>query len=633
MVASDGGDPSLNTSLLIAATILDSNDNDPEFVDFISPLNISENANKTTALFTVKAIDKDKDENAAIRYSITSTDSEVGYFDINSQTGDVTLNEMLDWETIKTHKITIEATDQGNPPRKISEEMVINVLDENDNEATFTDRSPQTLSIPEQPPVFNIAVVREAEDLDSEENSINFYYLAGGNGYGFFSVDQLSRNLSIIKELDREVNDNYELVIQVSEDDSLQPDGTTDWFGVQNNGAYMRVLVTVTDVNDNVPVFDEDGYRGDLGTDAQPNDGVVITTVHATDVDIDDTISYLITQGQYRDPDAVLTTENEQKFDIDPSSGEITLIKAISGINGGEYILTVNATDGLFSASTTVIITVISDEYRLTYYSTIPPDEFDRDAFSLELSKLLGNDSVVVVDKVEPHISPDDSSVKCKVTFHVISEDEAGNDEFATQTQVDSVLSDSSSNNFVNDFGLQSNTDTTVVEEVGISIENAIILISIIAVLALVLIGVIIAFSCVRSSYKRKSAVQKASDKAMGVVNGPSQGAALPNTNIYEGENPLFGENQFSAINIGFVDATEDDDLDENEVDAAYNEYQNNQNANKDDDDENDYDVDFPTSTDLVHNANLVAALNQANKGGGNLTTIFDQDDQDASGF
>ena len=42
VVASDGGDPSLNTSLEITATILDTNDNDPEFVDFISPLNISE---------------------------------------------------------------------------------------------------------------------------------------------------------------------------------------------------------------------------------------------------------------------------------------------------------------------------------------------------------------------------------------------------------------------------------------------------------------------------------------------------------------------------------------------------------------------------------------------------------------
>ena len=55
--------------------------------------------------------------------------------------------------------------------------------------------------------------------------------------------------------------------MQVSEEDNLVPDGKTEWFGVQNNGAYMRVLVTVTDVNDNPPVFDEEEYRGGIGTD------------------------------------------------------------------------------------------------------------------------------------------------------------------------------------------------------------------------------------------------------------------------------------------------------------------------------------------------------------------------------
>ena len=47
--------------------------------------------------------------------------------------------------------------------------------------------------------------------------------------------------------------------------------------------------------------------------------------------------------------------------------------------------------------------------------------------------------------------------------------------------------------------------------------------------------------------------------------------------------------------------------------------------------DNDDFDIDFPTSSDLVNNAHLVAALNQANKGGDNLTSIFDN--QDANAF
>ena len=36
----------------------------------------------------------------------------------------------------------------------------------------------------------------------------------------------------------------------------------------------------------------------------------------------------------------------QDKFDLDSESGEITLVNAITGVNGGEYVLSVQVTDG-----------------------------------------------------------------------------------------------------------------------------------------------------------------------------------------------------------------------------------------------------------------------------------------------
>ena len=58
---------------------------------------------------------------------------------MNPQTGDVTLLLELDRETEPQHNLTLQATDQGSPPKLDTALLTVIVLDFNDNAPRWTD--------------------------------------------------------------------------------------------------------------------------------------------------------------------------------------------------------------------------------------------------------------------------------------------------------------------------------------------------------------------------------------------------------------------------------------------------------------------------------------------------------------
>ena len=82
--------------------------------------------------------------------------------------------------------------------------------------------------------------------------------------------------------------------------------------------------------------------------------GTVIFQVRATDADYGN--NSLITYS-------LLPSEYPEKFSIDPSSGNITVIGILDRENKSEVTLRINATDGTFSVTSElfVIITDVND--------------------------------------------------------------------------------------------------------------------------------------------------------------------------------------------------------------------------------------------------------------------------------
>lgn len=77
--------------------ILDLNDNAPKFTKDSFTSFVKETADINDVILRVGALDRDAGENAALRFSIMSGNSD-GYFDISAATGDIFVNRSLDLE-------------------------------------------------------------------------------------------------------------------------------------------------------------------------------------------------------------------------------------------------------------------------------------------------------------------------------------------------------------------------------------------------------------------------------------------------------------------------------------------------------------------------------------------------------
>ncbi|XP_015235716.1 PREDICTED: protocadherin alpha-3-like, partial [Cyprinodon variegatus] len=115
--AKDTGQPSLSSEITISIFVSDVNDNSPEFV--LSPYNfyLMEANEPGTSVFSVKAFDRDDNENSIISYQIARDGSEnnkiSSFLNINSETGEIVALKAFDFEILKTFQFHVVATDSG----------------------------------------------------------------------------------------------------------------------------------------------------------------------------------------------------------------------------------------------------------------------------------------------------------------------------------------------------------------------------------------------------------------------------------------------------------------------------------------------------------------------------------------
>ncbi|VBB26047.1 unnamed protein product [Acanthocheilonema viteae] len=117
----------------IEVAIIDVNDHKPQFSSPFYEIEVSEDTPPLTVIFKIFATDEDHGINSAISYSME--DSQI--FMVKESSGEILLRSKLDREIKNEHKITVTATDHGNPPRSSSVFLIINVLDVNDNDPYF----------------------------------------------------------------------------------------------------------------------------------------------------------------------------------------------------------------------------------------------------------------------------------------------------------------------------------------------------------------------------------------------------------------------------------------------------------------------------------------------------------------
>ncbi|KAI5754092.1 hypothetical protein M8J77_005676 [Diaphorina citri] len=333
-----------SSSATVVVSVLDDNDNYPQFLERTYTVNIPEdtNINQNPVVATVKATDADEGQNAALRFAIIGGNTQ-GQFSIDSQTGQVSLVKPLDYEVMRSFRLVIRAQDGGSPSKSNTTQLLVNVKDVNDNAPRFYTSLFQESVLENVATGYSIVRV-QAYDADEGDNAEIHYSLAPRDSSGSpssdmpITIDETSGWIFTTRNLDRETNAKYQFQV-IAQDKGAPPQMAT-----------ASVVITVQDVNDNDPVFNPKLYEAVVTEDSPP--GTPVTSVTATDADENPRLHYELSAGNTRGRFAI-TAQNGR--------GLITIAQPLDYKLEKRYILTVKATDSGSRFDTATVYVNVTD--------------------------------------------------------------------------------------------------------------------------------------------------------------------------------------------------------------------------------------------------------------------------------
>ncbi|XP_062319241.1 cadherin-23 isoform X1 [Osmerus eperlanus] len=346
VVADDGGPK--KDSTVVSITILDENDNSPEFdITSDTSVGILENTPIGNKVAVVLGRDKDAGNNGMVNFSLVAGNMQ-DVFEIrtvNHTYGEIYVNSALDRETVDRYLLKVRATDSGSPPRFSDRSLTINILDVNDNTPIIENQRGYNVSVNENVGGGTSVLRVVAIDRDIGPNAMLFYYITSGNQDLTFRMDRMTGEMvTRPSPPDRERQQEYRLTVSV-EDDGTPPLSSS-----------TTIYVRIVDENDNAPMFPEEEYVTIL-SEGPLTVGATIATVTAIDPDegLNGTLRYAIAQGNL-----------DQTFHINNITGRIVVVKELDyEISHGSYALVVTATDQCpipalrLTSTTTVLVNVL----------------------------------------------------------------------------------------------------------------------------------------------------------------------------------------------------------------------------------------------------------------------------------
>ncbi|XP_041838939.1 protocadherin-23 [Melanotaenia boesemani] len=348
------------TSGEVKVQVLDINDNAPVFTQDSYQVELSELISEDTLVLTVSASDRDDGFNGNISYRLLT--SPLQGFYIQPDTGSVFTNKPL--KAISNSNVIyllVEARDGGDPVHSTVTSIDVLILDFNDYEPVF-DQDVYTLTVPEDTPTDTTLLTLAAEDKDwSPENTHLDYAIIRGNEEKRFCmevkmvpVDNQLKNvgkLVLCNPLDRETTDSYELTVSVSDR------------GTPPLNSSAVIMVTVTDCNDNVPIFSSTEYHAQVSENSQIGTRLVQVSAHDPDLDINGLVRYDVVSGN-----------SKGHLKLDPQSGLLVVNHSLDYEEDLKYILTIRASDGSETsenhkvAFAVVFITVLDENDNAPYF-------------------------------------------------------------------------------------------------------------------------------------------------------------------------------------------------------------------------------------------------------------------------
>ncbi|XP_041350681.1 protocadherin-19-like [Gigantopelta aegis] len=305
------GKPAKTGTTTLRIKIKDIDDHDPAFKNRTYTLNVRENepVSGDKWLFTdppIEAFDQDFGINTEINYKLSDPIPVALGIEINTTDGRVKLNEILDREKTPSYLLTVQAYQADGNRGTVTATLSVLVLDVNDNRPLFKETE-YTITIPEHTLAGTEVLVVTAIDADEGDNGKFSYRIV--SGHGLFDIDASTGKISVANSsgLDRESKSQFSFTINTTEPMPVLGPPC-------NASCTVTVIVNLTDINDNPPVFVEDRYSFSLAEDATTGSSIGNVTATDKDLGVNAEITY-----------SILGSKDASTFSIDASSGLMTL--------------------------------------------------------------------------------------------------------------------------------------------------------------------------------------------------------------------------------------------------------------------------------------------------------------------
>lgn len=227
----------------------------------------------------VSQIRSNEDKIKKIFYSITGPGADqppVGLFSMDRNTGILYVTQPLDREKQAKYTFQAHAVAEGSGNAEEPMDIIVNVIDQNDNKPTF-EKDTFLGQVAEASPIGFEVIQVVAVDVDQPENDnsdIRYRIMSQDPelpSRPMFVINPLTGAIRVnAPGLDREKYPKYTLVVQVA--DMLGE-------GLSN---VAKVILTVTDSNDNAPAFTQPSYEGSV---AENKVDTLVLTMSVTDGD------------------------------------------------------------------------------------------------------------------------------------------------------------------------------------------------------------------------------------------------------------------------------------------------------------------------------------------------------------
>uniref|UniRef100_A0A4W3JTI7 Cadherin domain-containing protein n=1 Tax=Callorhinchus milii TaxID=7868 RepID=A0A4W3JTI7_CALMI len=304
--AQDDGSPPLCGNVTVNVIILDQNDN-PPVVTSPRARNPSEMLVPLSAppgylVTKVTATDADSGQNARLSYRLVqATDPSI--FTLTHGSGEIRTARRLEDKDALKQTLIILVRDSGHPPLS----------------STILESIPPGTRFP----------LQSAHDPDVGINSIRTYRLSS-NEHFTLEVQKRSDGTPIAqmileKYLDREKQRVHHLLLTAVDGGNPERSGSA------------QVVITVLDVNDNVPAFDNSVYRVSVAENVVENSLVI--DLNATDLDEGSNADIIYSFSSHT-PDRV-----RDLFSLEPETGEIRVKGVLDYEKASSYEINVEATN------------------------------------------------------------------------------------------------------------------------------------------------------------------------------------------------------------------------------------------------------------------------------------------------